>query len=413
MGDMGLIQDTQIMEIIAHESRRQNDHIELIASENFVSKSVLAAQGSILTNKYAEGYPGNRYYQGCQFVDQIEDIAIQRLKKLFGADYANVQPHSGSQANQAALLALLNPGDTILSMSLNDGGHLSHGHKVSLAGKWFKIVSYGVKPDNYLIDYEAVEALAQQHRPKVIIAGCSSYPRSVDFSIFSRIAKSVDAYLLADMAHIAGIVAAGYHQNPVYYADVVTSTTHKTLRGPRGGIILTNSETLAKKINSAVFPGIQGGPLMHVIAAKAVAFLEALQPSFKNYIEHVLENARVLADEIQKRGYEVLTKGTDTHLIMIKLEHLNGLEASNLLESVGIVCNKNSIPFDSRPPSMASGIRIGSPACTTRGMKALEFSKIAHLICDVLDLGVQAHPSSLDGIRSSVQDLCKQFPLPY
>ncbi len=410
---MDFIEDEEIIRIISHESRRQNDHIELIASENFVSKAVLSAQGSILTNKYAEGYSGRRYYGGCHFVDQVEDLAVQRLKKLFGAQYANVQPHSGSQANQAALLALLNPGDTILSMSLNDGGHLSHGHRVSLAGKWFKIVSYGVRADNYLIDYDSVDSLAQEHRPKLIIAGCSSYSRNIDFSIFSQIAKKVSAYLLADIAHIAGIIAAGYHQNPLPHADVITSTTHKTLRGPRGGFVLTNSETLAKKIDSAVFPGIQGGPLMHVIAAKAVAFLEALNPSFKDYIKHVLENAKVLADEIQKRGYEVLTGGTDNHLLMIKLEKLDGQKASDLLASVGIVCNKNSIPFDLRPPLLASGIRVGSPACTTRGMKAPEFIKIANLIADVLDLGMNADFSKLNSIKAGVEALCKQFPLSY
>jgi glycine hydroxymethyltransferase len=410
---MDFIEDEEVMKIIGHESKRQNDHIELIASENFVSKAVLAAQGSILTNKYAEGYSGKRYYGGCHFVDQIEDLAIERLKKLFGAQYANVQPHSGSQANQAALFALLNPGDTILSMSLNDGGHLSHGHKVSLAGRWFKIISYGVRSDNYLIDYDAVDRLAQEYRPKVIIAGCSAYSRSIDFSIFGQIAKKINAYLLADIAHIAGIVAAKYHQNPLPYADIVTSTTHKTLRGPRGGFILTNSQVLAKKIDSAVFPGIQGGPLMHVIAAKAVAFLEALNPSFKDYIKQLLENAKVMAEEIQKREYEVLTGGTDTHLLMVKLEKLNGQEASDLLASVGIVCNKNSIPFDSRPPAMPSGIRIGSPACTTRGMKTPEFVKIANLIADVLDLGVQEDFAKLDSIKAGVQALCKQFPLYY
>jgi glycine hydroxymethyltransferase len=410
---MVLIRDSEIFACIAQESSRQNSHIELIASENFASKDVLLAQGSVLTNKYAEGYPGKRYYGGCEFVDQVEEIAIQRLKKLFDVKHANVQPHSGSQANQAALLALLNPGDTILSMSLNDGGHLSHGHKVSLAGKWFKVVSYGVNPQDYTLDYECVLKLAEQHRPKLIIAGCSAYSRSIDFALFKEISKKVGAYLLADVAHIAGIIVAGYHQSPVPYADVITSTTHKTLRGPRGGIILTNSDAIAKQVNSAVFPGIQGGPLMHVIAAKAVAFLEALQPSFKEYIAQVLENAKTLSRELQNRGYEVLTGGTDTHLLMIKLKRLNGLEACNLLESVGITCNKNNVPFDLRPASIGSGIRLGSPACTTRGMKVREFIKIAHLISDVLDTGINPSTEFLESIKISVSDLCNQFPLPY
>ena len=410
---MVLIRDSEIFACIAQESSRQNSHIELIASENFASKDVLLAQGSVLTNKYAEGYPGKRYYGGCEFVDQVEEIAIQRLKKLFDVKHANVQPHSGSQANQAALLALLNPGDTILSMSLNDGGHLSHGHKVSLAGKWFKVVSYGVNPQDYTLDYESVLKLAEQHLPKLIIAGCSAYSRNIDFALFKEISKKVGAYLLADVAHIAGLIVAGYHQSPVPYADVITSTTHKTLRGPRGGIILTNSDEIAKQVNSAVFPGIQGGPLMHVIAAKAVAFLEALQPSFKEYIAQVLENAKTLSNELQNRGYELLTGGTDTHLLMIKLKRLNGLEACNLLESVGITCNKNNVPFDSRPASIGSGIRLGSPACTTRGMKEREFTKIAHLISDVLDAGINPSTEFLVSIKTRVADLCNQFPLHY
>jgi glycine hydroxymethyltransferase len=402
--------DKAVLDCIELEKQRQNNHIELIASENFASKAVMAAQGSVLTNKYAEGYSGNRYYGGCEFVDQVEDLAIERAKKLFDAQYANVQPHSGSQANQAVLFALLNPGDTILSMSLNCGGHLSHGHKVALAGKWFNVIFYGVRFADNTIDYEEIERLAKEHRPKLIIAGCSSYSRSIDFAIFKAIANQVNAYLLADVAHIAGIIAAGYHQNPIRYADVVTSTTHKTLRGPRGGIILTNSQEIFKRVNSAVFPGIQGGPLMHVIAAKAVAFFEALQPSFKIYIQQVLENAKILSEELQNNGHEVLTGGTDTHLLLLKLQHLSGKEACELLAHVGIICNKNAIPFDLRPPSVASGLRFGSPASTTRGMGAKEFIKIAHLIDKTLKCKSE-DSQALAMIRKEVQILCDKFPL--
>jgi glycine hydroxymethyltransferase len=406
--------DREIEACIQGELERQSCNIELIASENFASPAVLRAQGSILTNKYAEGYPGKRYYEGCTFVDRAEQLAIDRAKALFDAKYVNVQPHSGSQANQAALLALLNPGDTILAMSLDCGGHLSHGAKVSLSGKWFNSVFYGVNPESGIVNYDEVEALALKHKPKLIIAGYSSYPREVDFARFRGIADKVGAYLLADIAHIAGIIAAKYHQNPLPYAHVVTSSTHKTLRGPRGGFIMTNMPELHKKIDSAVFPGVQGGPLMHVIAAKAVAFGEALDSSFKLYIKEVLNNAKVLSAVLLARGHHVLTGGTDNHMLIVALTSITGKEASDSLSQANIACNKNAIPFDSRPPALASGIRLGSPACTTRGMGACEFKIIGNAIADILDAFAtdRANDVILDS-RAKMMDLCKRFPLPY
>ena len=406
--------DKEIDHILKLELQRQQYHIELIASENFVSLDVLKAQGSVLTNKYAEGYSGKRYYDGCEFIDQIENLAIDRLKKLYNANYVNVQPHSGSGANQAVFLALLNPGDTILGMSLNAGGHLSHGAPVSISGKWFNIVSYNVNSQTHRIDYDEIEKLAITNKPKLIIAGYSAYSRNIDFARFRDIADKIGAYLLADIAHFAGIVAAGYHQNPLPYSHVVTSTTHKTLRGPRGGIIMTNIKDIAKKINSAVFPGLQGGPLMHVIAAKAVSFFEALQPSFKTYIENVLANANTLASRLIERGYDVLTGGTDNHLLVLKLTKVTGKDVADLLNSVGIVCNKNSIPFDTRPPSISSGVRLGSPACTTRGMGTIEFTQIANLIADCIEsLESGTTDQVLPRVKSSVKTLCEKFPLPY
>lgn len=404
----------RIRAVLKRELQRQQQEINLIASENFASPAVLEAQGSILTNKYAEGYSSKRYYEGCAFADEVEDIAKERAQSLFGAKYVNVQPHSGSQANQAAYLALLNPGDTVLSMSLDCGGHLSHGAKVSLLGKWFNVVHYGVRRDTCRIDYEEVESIAKQHRPKLIIVGYSSYSRQLDFARFRQIADQVEAYLLADIAHIAGIVAAGFHSSPLPYAHLVTSTTHKTLRGPRGGLIMTNIEPIAKKMDAAVFPGVQGGPLMHVIAAKAVAFEEALNESFKAYIGKVIDNAQMLAQVLCSRGYKVITGGTDNHLLVVELEKLSGKEAAELLSSAGIICNRNAIPFDSRPPYLSSGIRLGSPACTTRGMGRSEFELIGHCIASVLDsygsLGLEA---SLLEARKMVKQLSQDFPLRY
>ena len=360
--------DKTVKEYIDDELHRQQSSIELIASENIVSKAVLEAQGSILTNKYAEGYPAKRYYGGCEFVDKIENMAIERVKKLYSANFANVQPHSGSQANQAAFFALLKGGDKIVSLSLDCGGHLTHGSKVNLSGKWFDIEHYFVDKETFELDYNEIEKLVKQAKPKLIIAGGSAYPRKIDFAKFRQIADLVGAYLLVDMAHISGIIAAGYHQNPIEYAHVVTSTTHKTLRGPRGGIMLTNYEDIFKKINSGIFPGIQGGPLMHVIAAKAVAFGEALQPSFKNYINQVLLNANTLASELLNRGYNVITGGTDTHLLLVDLrkQKITGKLAEESLEKVGLTCNKNGIPFDDAKPFITSGIRLGTAATTTR-----------------------------------------------
>jgi glycine hydroxymethyltransferase len=408
--------DRTVKEYIDYELHRQQSSIELIASENIVSKAVLEAQGSILTNKYAEGYPGKRYYGGCEFVDKIENLAIERVKKLYSANFANVQPHSGSQANQAAFFALLKGGDKIVSLSLDCGGHLTHGSKVNLSGKWFDIEHYFVDKETFELDYNEIEKLVKQAKPKLIIAGGSAYPRKIDFAKFRQIADLVGAYLLVDMAHISGIIAAGYHQNPIEYAHVVTSTTHKTLRGPRGGIILTNHEDIFKKINSGIFPGIQGGPLMHVIAAKAVAFGEALQPSFKNYINQVLLNANTLASELLNRGYNVITGGTDTHLLLIDLrkQGITGKLTEESLEKVGLTCNKNGIPFDDAKPFITSGIRLGTAAATTRGFKEDEFTLIASLIADILDdlaKNTEVNVLTKNATLEKVLSLCKKFPI--
>lgn len=378
--------DIEIYNLIEQENKRQKKHIELIASENFVSKAVMQAQGSCLTNKYAEGYPGKRYYQGCEHVDEVENLAIERIKKLFNCNYANVQPHSGSQANQAVFLALLNPGDVILSMSMNSGGHLTHGAAPNLSGKWFNIVNYNVDPSSFLIDYNAIEELAIRHKPKLIIAGYSCYPRKLDFKIFRQIADKVGAYLLADVAHIAGIIAADLHESPLPYAHAVTATTHKTLRGPRGGIILSNDEQLGKKFNSAVFPGLQGGPLMHVIAAKAVAFGEALTGSYKEYMRQTLANAKILAEVLQNEGHNVLTGGTDNHMVILDLrpDKITGKDCSKALELAYITCNKNAVPFDEVSPFITSGIRLGAPACTSLGFIEEDFHKIGKIISFII-----------------------------
>lgn len=407
--------DKEIHEIIKHEKTRQNSVVELIASENFVSPAVLEAQGSILTNKYAEGYPAKRFYNGCEEVDKAENLAIERAQKLFNCKYANVQPHSGSQANQAVYLALMQPGDTVLGMSLDSGGHLTHGSTANMSGKWFNAVSYSVNKETYLIDYDEVERLAELHKPKLLIAGFSAYPRNIDFAEFRRIADKVGAYFMADIAHIAGLIAAEEHQSPIPYAHVVTSTTHKTLRGPRGGLILSNDEEIGKKINSALFPGLQGGPLMHIIAAKAVAFLEALQPEYKTYIKQVISNARALAGSLQERGYEVLTGGTDNHIVLIDLrkDGITGKLAANSLDREGITCNKNAIPFDETSPFITSGIRFGTPACTTRGFKEKDFILVGHLIADILD-GLknnnQDNSKAEQKVLSEVTKLIKLFP---
>ena len=412
--------DPEIADVISQELKRQQNCIELIASENIVSKAVLEAQGSIMTNKYAEGYSGKRYYGGCEFVDIAENLAIERAKKLFNCNFANVQPHSGSQANQAVFFALLEPHDKILGLSLDCGGHLTHGSKVNMSGKWFDSVHYNVHKDNDLIDYENVLALAKEHKPKLIIAGCSAYPQKIDFKKFREISNEVGAYLLVDMAHFAGLVAAGFYNNPVDYADIVTTTTHKTLRGPRGGMILSNDEVLSQKVNSAMFPGIQGGPLMHVIAAKAVAFLEALQPEYKDYIRNVIENASQMATTIQNRGYKLVSGGTASHLIVVDLRTsgIRGNVAEKVLDKAGITCNKNSIPFDDAKPWITSGIRLGTPACTTRGFKAKEFEIISHYIADILDAipkGITVenavdHPI-VQKIQSDVLDICSKFKI--
>ena len=408
--------DPQLFEAIRLEFARERDQLELIASENIVSRAVLEAQGSVLTNKYAEGYPGRRYYGGCEFVDIAETLAIERAKQLFDCRFANVQPHSGAQANQAVFLALLQPGDTILGMSLAHGGHLTHGAPANISGKWFKIQSYGVLPDNHRIDYDEVERLASVHRPKLIIAGGSAYPRVIDFARFRAIADSVGAYLMVDMAHFAGLVAAGVFPSPLPHAHVVTTTTHKTLRGPRGGMILTNDEDLGKKINSAVFPGLQGGPLMHVIAAKAVAFGEALQPSFKTYAASVVANASILAETLQERGLAIVSGGTDCHLMLVDLrpKRLTGRDAEKSLDHAAITCNKNGIPFDTEKPMITSGVRLGTPAGTTRGFGPAEWREIGHMIGDVLD-GLAARPDDNAAtelrVRQKVSELCDRFPI--
>jgi len=404
--------DPELAQAIGNERGRQEDHIELIASENYASPRVLEAQGSVLTNKYAEGYPGKRYYGGCEFVDVAEQLAIDRAKQLFGAAYANVQPHSGSQANTAVFLALLNPGDAILGMSLDHGGHLTHGAKVNFSGKLFKAHQYGVRPDSGEIDYDQVERMAQEHRPKLIIAGFSAYSRVIDWARFRRIADAVGAWFLVDMAHVAGLVAAGVYPNPVPFADVVTTTTHKTLRGPRGGLILARPhEELHKKFNSLVFPGIQGGPLMHVIAAKAVAFLEALQPEFKIYSTQVVANARAMTKVLQARGYKIVSGGTDNHLFLLDLidKNITGKDADAALGSAHMTVNKNGVPNDPRPPMVTSGVRIGTPAVTTRGFKEPEVQQLANWIADVLDH--MGDESTVARVRSEVVALCKRFPV--
>ena len=408
--------DPDLFNSIKLELERQQQHIELIASENIVSKAVLDAQGSVLTNKYAEGYPSKRYYGGCEFVDKTEVLALERVKKLFNCRYANVQPHSGAQANGAVYLALLNPGDTILGMSLNSGGHLTHGAKVTLSGKWLKSFHYEVDKETGLIDYSNVESLALEHKPKIIIAGGSAYSRIIDFKRFKDIAKKVNAYLMVDMAHFSGLVAGQGYPNPIEHADVVTSTTHKVLRGGRGGIILTNREDLFKKINSAVFPGYQGGPLMHVIAAKAVAFQEALHPSFKDYIKSVLDNAKTLSDTLKKNGFKIFSGGTDTHLMLVDLRpfKVTGKDAETSLCNANITCNKNGIPFDDEKLTVTSGIRLGSQAATTRGFGLNEFKKVGDLITKVIQ-GLSEN--SLDNskveteVRNEVIDLCSKFPI--
>ena len=402
---------------VAHELRREQTQIELIASENIVSRAVLQAQGSVFTNKYAEGYPGKRYYQGCEPSDEVESLAIERAKKLFNCNFANVQPHSGAQANGAVMLALVKPGETIMGLSLDAGGHLTHGARAAMSGKWFNAVAYGVDPVTHLIDFDQVAALAREHKPKLIIAGGSAYPRQIDFAKFRAIADEVGAIFMVDMAHFAGIVAGGLHPSPLEHAHVVTTTTHKTLRGPRGGMVLTNDEAIAKKINSAVFPGLQGGPLMHVIAAKAVAFGEALQPEYKSYIAAVVENAKILAATLKERGAEVVSGGTDTHLALIDLTPLGvtGKDADEALERAGITCNKNGIPNDPLPPTKTSGIRVGSPAGTTRGFGPAEFREIGNMVADVLD-GLRKNGEAGDGqveaaVRERVLALCARFPI--
>ena len=405
--------DPFIAAAISRELGRQRDQIELIASENIVSPAVLEAQGSVLTNKYAEGYPGRRYYGGCEFVDEVETEAIERVKRLFGAGFANVQPHSGAQANGAVKLALLQPGDTILGMSLDAGGHLTHGATPAMSGKWFRAVAYGVDADGR-IDMAEVRRVAEAERPKLIIAGASAYSQVIDFAAFRAVADAVGAWLLVDMAHIAGLVATGHHPSPLPHAHVVTSTTHKTLRGPRGGIILTNDETMAKKINSAVFPGLQGGPLMHVIAAKAVAFGEALEPEFKEYIGRVVDSARALAQVLVEHGTAIVSGGTENHLMLVDLrpKGVKGNAAADALGRAGITCNKNGVPFDPEKPTVTSGIRLGTPAGTTRGFGVKEFQDIGHLISDVLD-GLAAGDSGAAErkVHARVAELCERFPI--
>lgn len=404
--------DPAIWDAINNEAQRQEDHLELIASENYVSPNVLAAQGSILTNKYAEGYPGKRYYGGCEYVDVAETLAIERAKKLFGADYVNVQPHSGSQANYAAYAAMIQPGDTILGMSLAHGGHLTHGSPVNFSGKLYKVFSYGLHPETGEIDYEQAAQLAKEHKPKLIITGFSAYSRIVDWKRFREIADSVGAYLLADIAHIAGLVATGLYPSPVQIADVTTTTTHKTLRGPRGGMIMAKANPeLEKKLNSAVFPGGQGGPLEHVIAAKAVSFLEALQPEFKTYQQQILKNARVMAETIIKRGYKIVSGGTDDHLMLIDLidKKITGKDAEAALGQAYITTNKNAVPNDPQSPFITSGIRIGSPAITTRGFKEKECEQVANWICDVLD--DMQNTATIERVKNEVLALCRKFPV--
>jgi len=407
-------EDAAIYEIIQKELKRQQDQVELIASENIVSKAVMEAQGSILTNKYAEGYPAHRYYCGCEFIDEIESLAQERAKKLFNAEYVNVQPHSGSQANMAVYAALVKPGDTIMGMSLDAGGHLTHGSKVSLSGKMYNAVQYGVRREDGLIDYDEVERLAKECQPKLIVAGGSAYPRQIDFARFRKIADEVGAYLMVDMAHFAGLVAGGCHPNPLKFADVVTTTTHKTLRGPRGGMILTNNADIAKKVNSAIFPGTQGGPLEHVIAGKAVCFGEDLTPQFKDYAKQVILNAKTLGDTLIKRGLALVSGGTDTHLVLVDLrpKNLTGDVVTTALEKAHITCNKNAIPFDPQPPKVTSGVRLGTPAGTTRGFKQKEFELIGNCIGDVVDALAQGNADEVIAqTKQKIVALCRDFPI--
>lgn len=403
--------DPEIAEAIAAELNRQRNKLELIASENIVSSAVMTAQGSVLTNKYAEGYPGKRYYGGCEYVDVVEQLAIDRAKKLFGAEYANVQPHSGAQANMAVFFALLTPGDTVMGLNLTDGGHLTHGSPVNMSGKYFKIVPYGVSAESEQLDYDDVQRMAEECKPKLIVAGASAYARTLDFPRLAEIAHAVGAYLMVDIAHIAGLVATGMHPSPVPYADVVTSTTHKTLRGPRGGLILCRDAEFGKQFNKAIFPGIQGGPLMHVIAAKAVAFKEALSPAFKEYAQQVVKNAKVLAETLMDKGFRIVSGGTDTHLMLVDLTNKNitGKIAQNVLDEVGITANKNTIPFEKLSPFVTSGIRLGSPALTTRGFKEDDMVEVAEIIAMVLD-----NPED-EGVKAQARDrvaaLCQKYPL--
>ena len=403
--------DPEVQAAIDKELSRQRNKLEMIASENIVSNAVMQAQGSVLTNKYAEGYPGKRYYGGCEYVDVVEQLAIDRAKELFGAEYANVQPHSGAQANTAVFFALLNPGDTILGMNLTDGGHLTHGSPVNISGKYFKIVPYGVDKETERIDYDEMERIAKQHKPKLIIGGASAYSRIIDFERMAQIAKSVGAYLMVDMAHIAGLVAAGLHPSPVPYADVVTTTTHKTLRGPRGGLILCRDAEFGKQFNKAIFPGIQGGPLMHVIAAKAVAFKEALSDDFKAYQKQVIKNAAVLAEELTKDGFRIVSGGTDNHLMLVDLrsKNITGKEAQFLLDDIGITANRNTIPFEPLSPFVTSGIRLGTPALTTRGLKEDDIRQVADIIARVIDN--RDNEAVINEAKAEVADICKRFPL--
>ena len=409
--------DPAVFDSIGREFRRQQDQIELIASENIVSRAVLDAQGSVLTNKYAEGYPGRRYYGGCEFVDEVETLAIERAKALFGAEWANVQPHSGSQANQAVFMALMKPGDTFMGMDLAAGGHLTHGKSVNQSGKWFNPVPYTVRTQDQIIDYDALAEIALEHKPKLIIAGGSAYSRTIDFARFREVADSVGAYLMVDMAHFAGLVAAGVFPNPIPHAHAVTTTTHKTLRGPRGGMVLSNHPKLGRKIDSAVFPGLQGGPLMHVIAAKAVAFGEALRPEFKDYARKVIDNARALADALMGSGMDIVSGGTDSHLMLLDLrpKGVTGKAAEASLERANITCNKNGIPFDPAPPAITSGLRLGSPAGTTRGFGEAEFRRIGKLIAEVVDglaaNGEDANEAVEARVRGEVRDLTARFPI--
>jgi len=403
--------DPEIQKAIDQELSRQREKLEMIASENIVSTAVMQAQGSILTNKYAEGYPGKRYYGGCEYVDIVEQLAIDRAKKLFGAEYANVQPHSGAQANTAVYFALLQPGDTILGMNLTDGGHLTHGSPVNISGKYFKIIPYGVDKETERIDYDELERLAKEHQPKLIVGGASAYSRVIDFERMAQIAKSVGAYFMVDMAHIAGLVAAGLHPSPVPYADVVTTTTHKTLRGPRGGLILCRDAEFGKQFNKAIFPGIQGGPLMHVVAAKAVAFKEALSDEFKVYQQQVLDNAKALADELVKKGFRIVSGGTDNHLMLVDLrsKNITGKEAQFLLDEIGITANRNTIPFEPLSPFVTSGIRLGTPALTTRGLKEEDIREVADIIADVIEN--REDSAVIEAAKAKIQAICKKFPL--